>query len=424
MKITPLPARIEKIKALLETQATKKYYQYFRGEEHELGRYTVALDFPLYRLANGRTQALQEEYIFKNKKQPTFFSDPENIEAQKAQDSILRNLIEQEGLEGLFEGGEEQSEPILLDRQGFVINGNRRLCTWRKLFEADPVKYKHFEYVSVAFLPQCDQKDVIFLEAELQMQKEVKAKYSWTGRAFLIRSTRKKLGLSDNELARKFGLKSAKEVQDTIDRLELADIYLKSRGKEKFYSELDDKTEFAFIQMQKTMPKNPSAQRFFKDAVFDLIDQVIAGNKKGRTYADIKVISKQINGITDRFNSYAKKQGLIQPAQPDTAPSKGIAALIGNSKPAEADAYKLLSNPEAKQLFLTIVADAIDTNNEADSAEKNKNSSAIHLQAAIASVDQAIDCLKFDPDKAALRNLLQNIDSGLDKLKKWSEKDG
>ena len=78
----------------------------------------------------------KEELAFKLYEKEDFFTDgdPELYALQEAQHNILHGMISEEGLlEKFANPNNRQSEPLLLDENGFVINGNRRLCCWRTL---------------------------------------------------------------------------------------------------------------------------------------------------------------------------------------------------------------------------------------------------------------------------------------------------
>ena len=152
---TNLIKRIELLKALAAEPLRMQRFR-FRGVNADLPIVSVKINFPVYRIENRRTRTLQEEYLVNHPEHPkTFFdSDKDSIAVQSAQDEILRSLIEDKDLYDVFTNPKgQQDEPIICTRQGVVVNGNRRLCAWRKLYEEDRIKYSHFESVEIMLLP-------------------------------------------------------------------------------------------------------------------------------------------------------------------------------------------------------------------------------------------------------------------------------
>jgi len=134
---------------------------------------TLDIEFPKYRLSNGRTYDLQAEYLAKNPQLKTdyFTKDPEFEEAQKVQHKLLAELIK-----NLFEyfAKHKQDEPLILDHEGFVVNGNRRLCAMRELINQDADKYAHFRTIDFLILPPGTEEDIDELEARLQEHPDIK----------------------------------------------------------------------------------------------------------------------------------------------------------------------------------------------------------------------------------------------------------
>jgi len=163
----PLPVRRKEFFELVEEAKLKggasHRIENFQGQVASIPIIRVAQNFPKYRIANGRTSSIQEEWVTLNGKQDDFFSagDPELYTLQEAQHNILAGMISEEGLLEKFKDSKNrQVEPLLLDENGFVINGNRRLCCWRSLYLENPEKYAHFSHVDVVVLDKCDDREL------------------------------------------------------------------------------------------------------------------------------------------------------------------------------------------------------------------------------------------------------------------------
>jgi hypothetical protein len=91
-----------------------------------------------------------------------------------------------------------QTEPLLMDAEGVVVNGNRRLAAMRWLLAVDAQRYSRFEQPMAAVLPpEVERADLEFIEAALQMAPETKLAYSWLDRRLKLREQREQLGLAD-----------------------------------------------------------------------------------------------------------------------------------------------------------------------------------------------------------------------------------
>ena len=157
---TVMLERIDTIQRLA-VSPLRKYQFKFRGTNIDLPVIRVKIHLPVYRIGNRRTKTLQEEYLVKHPElsENFFKNDTDSIAVQDAQDEILSRLIFEKDMYKAFVNDKyQQEEPLLCTMDGVVINGNRRLCAWRKLFNEDHVRYKHFESKEIMIL-QCDTEE-------------------------------------------------------------------------------------------------------------------------------------------------------------------------------------------------------------------------------------------------------------------------
>ncbi len=234
-----LPKRLATIKTS-STSTTKKTPLNFRGVREHFPEIRVFIGMPKYRLANGRTASLQEEYIAKTGCDPEFFScDLESSEAQFAQHGLLEKLTVSNGKSDLYRYFSnplcKQNEVIILDSNGFVVNGNRRLCVWRYLYAQNPADYKHFEYIDAVVLPEADELAIEALERELQIDTDLREDYSWHAFAFMIKRKMSKEDKTEEEIAKIYGKKKS-EIVESIQMLDYAKQYLDLRGKSNMWS--------------------------------------------------------------------------------------------------------------------------------------------------------------------------------------------
>ena len=165
------------------------------------------------------------------KEEDFFDKDPELYQVQEAQHKILSNMVGEEGLQEKFKDTAiKQTEALILDCNGFVINGNRRLSCWRGLYESKPQTYDHFRYVDVIVLPKCEQKEIDELEARLQIERDIKSAYSWHAQATMLKTKQRLNNYTTTELANLYRIRK-KEVDDFFEILDLGAEYLETRNK-------------------------------------------------------------------------------------------------------------------------------------------------------------------------------------------------
>lgn len=244
----------------------------FRGKPLSLRRIRIETDFPLYRIQSGRTHRAQGAYLDRHPQIPRdFFSDPEDPKVQQAQHEILLSMIEEKDLStDLRQRG--QLAPIVLTKDGYVVDGNRRLSALRQRKE---------DYVSAVVLPPDAQSHEIYeTEIELQMQRETKAPYNWIDEALHIEYGINELGEKPEQLAQRMRLKT-EEINRKLAKLALVREYLVCLGEEEKYHKVPTAgggfMEQAFEDMviRFSSPalkrKRDSEKRLIKEACFQAI---------------------------------------------------------------------------------------------------------------------------------------------------------
>ena len=320
----PRPARIEEFKKLLATASGATTRIVFQSKTVDVPIIRVPIGLPKYRLTNGRTTSLQDEYLATKPKcrEDLFSGDPELWDAQEAQHELLIKLAKQSDLQKYFEDtSNHQVDAILLDENGFVVNGNRRLSTWRQLLMEDGVKYGHFGHIDVAVLPHSEEKEIDRLEAKLQITKDIKAGYSWDNLANMMLAKQKRDGFSNKDLAELYEMKDS-EVQELFDMRDYADEYLRSRGKTNLWS-LVAEQEFAFKKLVSSRQKitGTGSQEVFKQAAYTLIDN--PDEAGGRLYEAIPAIVDSLEQVKEKL----KEAFDVNPVVAD----EGLEALFGGS---------------------------------------------------------------------------------------------
>lgn len=270
----------------------------YQGKVMHLPLFSIPIGLPKYRLQNGRTSSAQKEWLatHKDKSEDLFEADPELREAQIEQHKLLLKLRTKE-LENKFKNpAQRQTDPIILDSNGFVINGNTRLAYWRNLHYEAPETYKHYAYIDAMILPPGDDKDIDRLEGKLQLERDIRAHYIWHAEAEMVKK-RLKHGLESSEIAALGGWKDS-EVPRKASMWDLGDEYLKSRGKKDMWSTIDS-YDYAFGTLVDMMVKVAGIdnQTLFKEMAFLLIDNREKVGSSGSVHDAIKNLKEHFEKV-------------------------------------------------------------------------------------------------------------------------------
>jgi hypothetical protein len=354
----PRPARLEEFKARLEAKGLPTDRVVFQGLNQDLPIIRVPIDLPKYRMVNGRTASLQVEHLALNPdlRPDLFAGDPEMWDAQEVQHELLLKLGRLSDLDGYFEDpAHQQVNPLLLDQDGFVVNGNRRLSMWRQLLHDEPGKYGHFEHIEVVVLPHATEKDINRLEAQLQIEKDIRADYSWDAQANMMVAKMERDGIKAEELCKLYKMKDT-EFAQLLDMRTYADEYLRSRNKANMWSEVSGQ-EHTFQRLVQSRSKLSGVGRkeVFKEAAFALIDEPTA---VGRLYIAIPDLAISLDKVVERLSSELE----VETATPDD----GLDALFGDGKDDDAGAKETglinaLKDPAQWARAREAIADVLET---------------------------------------------------------------
>jgi hypothetical protein len=415
------------------------------GRRKSLPVISVRIEFPVYRLANGRTRSAQLEYLTLNKDVPRdlFTADNDSYDAQKAQHEILKDLVRDEDLLSSFQSGElEQVDPILCTNTGVVVNGNRRLCAWRMLYYGDKTRYKTFETVLIAVLPEMDERGILDIEKKLQILKPLRAEYRWHTKA-LMAELDLQSGIRDTDVARSFDM-SKKDLMKLIEARHIACYYLEKIGHPNEWSRLD-KSQYAFESMVVGGKKilDPNQKELFQKLTFDLITKGFdptddsAGD---RLYNKIKEYAEHIEAIATKMapkmTPVAESQDsqTEPPSQNDGKKEKPV-----ETKPIvpenEDDAALLSGGETITPDSAGVVSTAIDNGAkiqheqigeiiEAQKALKDEKNHAVYLTGQLSKVVAILDTaissgLDENTNTEGIPKQLDEIQKWVDYLRNW-----
>ena len=416
-----LIARIEILRALSSQPLRVQRFK-FRGSNIDLPIVSVKINLPVYRIGNRRTKTLQEEYLANHPGLANdFFSvDSDSIAVQESQDEILRGLIADKDLYDVFTNPKvQQDEPIICTREGVVINGNRRLCAWRKLYEEDRVKYSHFESIEVMLLPEdADENDINNIERDLQIKRAIKAEYSWHARALMIKMDYEKVG-SYEELRQMYDM-SRSELDLAMECYSYAKTYLESIGRQGYWS-LVDKHEFAFQKIVKEKNKICDiAERKVFEACASTILQANSELLSNRRYEIISQVANEIRPIIDVL-----KRDIMTETTGATVFDDPFG--IGTDRSEVADIYRVEREcrlPQNREKVVSIIKSVIEATNQA--RRDNRASHALLDDLTKISTDlisaKNKDLNDQQEQLGAVRNQLRSIINTCAEIEKWVNK--
>lgn len=231
----------------------------------------------------------------------------------------------------------------------------------------------------------------------------------------MLRNKQKQHGFTDSDLSEMYDM-SESDVKQARSMLEMADAYLKSRGREHQWSEVSGSEE-AFKQLHKAAKKAMSApeQALLKNAAFALIDK--PGTAGERLYAAIPKIQEHLPKVK------AKLAAVFPVAKP--APHPVTQELFGGgavqstpdvSYALAAEIVKLENADKVRELVIEVIETESELRKELNNAGyllKQVSDAHTRLQAAVS------DGLRPDSTAAGVRQHLDSIDALMGKIRTW-----
>jgi hypothetical protein len=415
----PLPRRLELLRRLVKSVSSETEQVKFQGALQHFPIYKVPLALPKYRLANGRTQAAQEEFLAVHADEypiDFFTRDDEAETAQAIQHEILEGMVDEEGLLTYFRT-EHQEYPLILTHDGFVLNGNRRLCAYRRLYAEDPKLYRHFDDVQVVILPDCDDRALDSLEAHLQVTKDIRADYSWVSMAVMYRKRMKPIGeFTTTEIELAQNLKEG-EVTKAIDMLSYAEAYLSFRGTPKQYKFLTRSrgggdSKYAFEELVKARKKiKRSPQR---RAVLEKVSYTLMEDPKGRLYRSIPGAAEYLSPIIDALLEELK------PPKGSAAPGGSVESYFGAGDERVDGLVAALSDYKNADIVREVATEVIQTQEDLDRERKSKNFVFNQIKKANTYLSAAKNAIGERTPRDGIVAQLATAGQTVDELAKWA----
>lgn len=375
----------------------------WRGKELVLRIFNIDSDFLMYRIDNSRTIRQQLKYLRNHPDlKDDFFSDPESMLVQKAQEEILLDMIKLSGsdfTDDLRQRGQEDAAIVTFD--GYIVNGNRRVAALRSI---------NSQHISVVVLPEDTlKKDIFELEQELQLSREFREDYHWINELKNISIGRRTWNFSEEHLAKRLRLKSG-DVRAKLRMMDLVESFLNWKGLRGAYDyeKLDDAEEI-FFQLEKAtrQPKylnDVLRRQQLEFAVFNLVEE---RPKEGRLYVHVMALIKNFDQIYENMKN--KKTPDNTSGQEPSDMNSGndgteILKSLGTGTPEIIDVFGSVEKaPElAEELFDTILS------------EKSKNQEQKDSEATYEAVSGALRDLQssvIDDKTKKLESIKSKLDS-------------
>lgn len=422
----PYPQRKQLINDLLQSknQSVYEYPLKFQNQIRPFKVFRVPLGMPKYRLTNGRTQAYQQVYLAQNPTLPAnyFETDLEVITKHLIQHNILKKMVEKD-LIGYFEK-ETQDRPLIIDNDGFVINGNRRLCAMRELFLKDSNEYARFSHVDVLILPPCTEKDKDELEAELQIKKDIKQDYDWVSEGFMYRKRMEEHGYTLDNLVELYGKKKT-DIITRINMLNYAEEYLISINKEKQYDIVID-AEYAFEAIVAGRKKHSGMSEAYKNILKDLDYLVLHDSQNdnnlgfGRVYNTINKMSEYFKNLIENLQEELKGEL----ADENRCAEQQFMDYFGSNVNDENKIIALsraISKKENKEKILNVIKDTIERQEVLKREKENSRAAFNMIQKAHSYLADALSIFDNNTDTMGIIEQLEQIKRLADEIREKVE---
>lgn len=414
----PLSRRLDFIRKLQDSPPPTETQQLeFQDDVKFYPVHIVDLGFPCYRLANGRTQAAQRELIENDGLDESFFeADPDSEAALDRQEQILREMVTEGTNKEILDilRRSPQTQALILDSEGYVINGNRRICAMRLLYEQDEKEYARFARVQILLLPPCTRDDVDELEAKLQWRPDGRSEYSWVDKAIVLRK-RQQRGWTVEKLVQFYDMNKT-EVQLWIAMLEDAEAYLEERGSKGKYSRVLNK-RYAFEQLQKGRkkcgPDEPKKQLFTSVSYLMLDDADATGR---RLYESIPDALKFLDDIAEQIQTDIEDTSGTEGGDGDTN-ADGLDVLGAGTESPYARAATLIRDTELGDEVRDIVRDKIDEKRRDERERRDATYCLREVRKAYTALQNVRSNIDDAADTDGLLPLLDNIDAASQEIR-------
>jgi len=341
-----------------------------------------------------------------------FFSNDriENSEQQKIQGELLSKFLQGDDYKNLKEsfdiaGG--QTEAILINKYGHVINGNRRLAFMRK---------EKMKTVECQIIPDHIEDRYLEVEARLDISVDTRVKYDWISIGLSMLKLRRDENMSDSEIAN-YKSVGINEVKTTIKATEIAIESLEMRNQKNQFSLMKD-AEQIYKDTAKSITKKHNVDpqenlaRKLSVTLVDLSSKDIHGDRKYNLQKDmlknpksvIKVLNKNLNSSKNKENE--------SPFFDGESNSNEIFDLN--------DFKNIVSDPQKNQKIIdeitTEIKEEINDKNDINSVIIERKKLLTFSRESLKKIDAALLNYREDSETDGLETVLSEIKETVDKI--------
>ncbi len=114
-----------------------------------------------------------------------FYSKRENFETQKFIHSVLSELAHATDADiyTRLKQTQVQRDPILIDTDGVIVDGNRRMSSIRELYTENPADFPEFNEIECVVIPRADRQNNKEFEHQIHFADTLQLEYTWLNKA-------------------------------------------------------------------------------------------------------------------------------------------------------------------------------------------------------------------------------------------------
>ncbi|MEL0101834.1 MAG: hypothetical protein VW862_09065 [Euryarchaeota archaeon] len=287
--------------------------------------------------------------------------------------------------------------------------------------ENDAATYAHFTHVDIIRLPEVEEKDIVRLEAKLQLIKDVKEDYGWVSKILMLRKAVES-GIKMKEAAALYEFKNEKEARTKGRVLEIAESYLDTRSKSMQYSVVAD-DEFACMEIeklgkhQKTWPVEKRIK--FQELCFACIDD--SSRLGGRVMGQIRDIHNKIDIIIEEVEQ-DHADSIIEEKESDEI-SEDI-ELMGGTSDSNGDntSWKRIHKTDEGNDLMETVRNTIQREKAKDKAEKTDKFVFSQIKEVEKILQNVVKNKQSNMSQEGVMERIISVEGKLRDLKEWVKK--
>ena len=265
--------------------------------------------FLRYNFNNARIAGEKYSIEFKNK---TALDDSSENDQHRIQEILLNSVwFDKHATESLKASLKiEQRHPAIITFDGIVIDGNRRLACLNQIHK-DTGK-PQYSRIKVCVLPKASQKELLYLENQLQLTKEFKIEYGPINERIRLRDMLENHNFNLKEIVQSVNSRlTEKNITKMIEELKLIDAYLIQIGRPNDYASIAHRMQH-FIDLLSALnntfgpsnPKNAAKKAKFTTIGFQLISNEDSSYNLIREYSDVLKNNEALDELMINSTTY------------------------------------------------------------------------------------------------------------------------